>query len=213
MVTVQDDAIVLNGKTLEGCRHLCAFFNSRDEEYGVFLPFIREGLARGEKGIHIVDARLRQDHLRRLAESGIDVDAAAERHQLEVLDWEEAYLRDGRFDQQAMLTLIEELLTATKMQGFRLARLVAHMEWAREDRPGVDDIVEYETRLNYVLPKYPDPVICTYDLGRFDAGVVIDILRTHPAVIIGGIVQENPFYVPPDVFLQELAARRARISV
>lgn len=70
------------------------------------------------------------------------------------------------------------------------------MEWALEELPGVHDIVEYETRLNYVLPKFHDPVICTYDLSRFDASVVIDIMRTHPMVIIGGILQENPFYVP-----------------
>jgi hypothetical protein len=25
--------------------------------------------------------------------------------------------------------------------------------------PGVNDLVEYETRLNYVLPRYKDPVI------------------------------------------------------
>jgi hypothetical protein len=29
------------------------------------------------------------------------------------------------------------------------------------DKPGVDDLVEFETRVNYVLPKYDDPVICT----------------------------------------------------
>jgi hypothetical protein len=33
------------------------------------------------------------------------------------------------------------------------------MVWALEDFPGVDDLVEYETRLNYVLPRYRDPVI------------------------------------------------------
>jgi hypothetical protein len=55
------------------------------------------------------------------------------------------------------------------------------------DKPGVDDLVEYETRLNYVLPKYDDPVICTYDLSKFSASVVMDIMRTHPVVIIGGV--------------------------
>lgn len=35
----------------------------------------------------------------------------------------------------------------------------------------------------------------------------MDILRTHPAVLIGGILQENPFYVPPEEFLRELANR------
>ena len=54
-----------------------------------------------------------------------------------------------------------------------------------------------------------DPVICTYDLSRLDASVVIDIMRTHPMVIIGGILQENPFYVPPDEMLRELNDRTA----
>jgi hypothetical protein len=36
----------------------------------------------------------------------------------------------------------------------------------------------------------------------------MDILRTHPMVIVGEVMQENPFYVPPDVLLPELAARR-----
>jgi hypothetical protein len=37
----------------------------------------------------------------------------------------------------------------------------------------------------------------------------MDILRTHPMVIIGGILQENIFFVPPDEFLQELRERKA----
>ena len=35
----------------------------------------------------------------------------------------------------------------------------------------------------------------------------MDVLRTHPLVIIGGFLHENPFYVPPDEFLRELRAR------
>jgi hypothetical protein len=37
---------------------------------------------------------------------------------------------------------------------------------------------------------------------------VVDIMRTHPMIIIGGILQENPFFVPPDEFLRELRERR-----
>lgn len=38
----------------------------------------------------------------------------------------------------------------------------------------------------------------------------MDILRTHPMVIIGGILQSNPFWVPPEEFLRELRAREER---
>jgi hypothetical protein len=53
-----------------------------------------------------------------------------------------------------------------------------------------------------------DTVICTYDLAKFSATAVMDILRTHPMVIVGEVMQENPFYTPPDQLLPELSARR-----
>jgi hypothetical protein len=93
--------------------------------------------------------------------------------------------------------------------GYPLTRVLAHMEWALLDKPGVDNLLEYETRLNHVLPKYDDPVVCTYDLSKFGASVTMDILRTHPVVIIGGVLQENPFFVPPDQFLHEIRERRS----
>jgi hypothetical protein len=36
----------------------------------------------------------------------------------------------------------------------------------------------------------------------------MDILRTHPMVIVGGILQENPFYAPADEFIKELRERQ-----
>lgn len=147
------------GSTLGARRHVCAFFHSPDEEYQVLLPFIKVGFERGDKAFHIVDPKLRNEHLRRLQSAGIDVAGAQLNGQFELFNWEDAYLREGHFDQDKMLALIEEVLDEGKRQSFPLTRLVAHMEWALEDRPGVDDLVEYETRLNYLLPRYNDPVI------------------------------------------------------
>jgi hypothetical protein len=150
--------VKLAGATLDRSRHVCAFFNTKEEEYRVLLPFIKEGFEHSDKAFHIVEEGHRPEHRRRLKQAGIDVADAEKKGQLEVRRWEDAYLQEGHFDQNRMLALIEEVLQAGKTQGFRLTRLVANMEWALEDRPGVDDIVEYETRLNYVLPKYDDAV-------------------------------------------------------
>jgi hypothetical protein len=81
------------------------------------------------------------------------------------------------------------------------------MDWALVDLPGVDDMIEFESRVNHVVPKYDDTVICVYDLSKFGASTVVYALRTHPLVIIGGLLQENPFYVEPDQLLLELQAR------
>src|SRR5216684_8279881 len=189
-------------------RHICAFFNGLDEQHRVLRSFIREGFDRGDKAFHLVDPELWEDHLRRLAEAGINVGDAMGTGQLELRRWQDAQLRGDRFDQDAMLALIEEVLQSGAASGYPLTRFVAHMEWALLDKPGVDDLVEFETRVNYLLPKYDDPVICTYDLSKFSAGVVMDIMRTHPVVIIGEVLQENPFFVPPDQLLLEIRERR-----
>jgi hypothetical protein len=208
MATAETPVHFANGTPDMNC-HICAFFNSPEEEYRFLLPFIRDGIERGEKAFHIVDPRLLENHLARLREAGIDAESAQSRGQLVVKRWQDAYLRDGHFDQDRMVALIEEVLSAGPAEGYALTRLVAHMEWALEDFPGVNDLVEYETRLNFVLPKFKDPVICTYDCSKFGAGVAIDILRTHPMVIVGGVLQKNPFFVPPAEFLAELAERGA----
>jgi hypothetical protein len=208
MVT-KDCSVQFAGGTLGRHRHICAFFNGVDEEHRVLRSFIKDGFDHGEKAFHVVDPELREDHLQRLAESGIDVRQGMNTGQLEVRPWQDAYLRGERFDQDAMLSLIEEVLKSSAASGYPLTRFLAHMEWALLDKPGVDDLVEYETRLNYILPKYDDPVICTYDLSKFGSIVAMDIMRTHPVVIIGGLLQENPFFVSPDQFLLEIRERRS----
>jgi len=200
----------LAGRTLGSVRHVCAFFHSKEEEYAALLEFVTEGLEQADRVFHILDANHRDRHRSRLRQEGVDVETLEAKGQLKIACWEDAYLKDGYFDQTRQIRLIEDILLEGRRQSYPLTRLVANMEWALEDKAGVQDIVEYESRLNHVLPKYEDPVVCTYDLSRFNAGVAMDILRTHPMVILGGVLQENPLYVPPDDFLRELARRRPR---
>jgi hypothetical protein len=196
------------GGNLAG-RHICAFFNSTDEQHRVLRSFIKDGFDRGDKVFHLVNPDLREEHLRHLTDAGIDVQKVSASGQLEVRSWKDTYLRGDRFDQDAMLALVEEVLQTGHTEGYSLTRLLAQMEWALVDKQGVEDLLEYETRINYVIPKYDDIVICTYDLSKFSASVVIDAMRTHPAVIVGGLLHENPFFVPPEQFLLEIKERQS----
>ena len=128
----EDDRILIAGSELGNIRHVCAFFNSPDDEYEVLLPFIKEGLERGEKAFHVVDPE------------------QPERHR-------------GR---------------------------------------------RYKANFNRV-PRTRDPVICTYDVSNYSGAFIVEVMRTHPMIIVGGILQENPFYVPPEEFVRELQGRRA----
>jgi MEDS: MEthanogen/methylotroph, DcmR Sensory domain len=202
-------SISLAGSALGETRHVCAFFRSDDEEYRVLLPFMKDGFDCGHKAIHVVNPDQRADHLRRLAAAGIDTTATAERGQFELRSSAETYLRDGRFDQDRMLAVFEQLASGNAAHPFPLSRIVCRMDWLAEGRVCVDNVIEFESRVNDVWRRHDDAVICTYRLAQLSGDTVIDIMRTHPMVIIGGILQRNPFFVSPEQFLPEFRARRA----
>lgn len=189
------------GSTLCSYRHARA--SSPQDEYDTMLPFVREGLERGERAYHVVPAEDVENHLERLRSGGVDVLATQGTGQLEVATPQETYLRGGHFDQSAMLALIQEVLKTGAVLGFPLTRLVAHAQavWANPEL--VDKWIGYEAQLNDVLPAYDDPVICTYDSRILRGSLAVDVLRTRPVAIIGGLLSTNPFFVPP----QELFRR------
>jgi hypothetical protein len=210
-VVTSGDPIHCAGGTLGRHRHVCAFFNDLDEEHRALRSFFKDGIDRGEKGVHIVEADNREEYLRRLAEAGINVEKMMDAGRLEVLPWTDMYVRDHRFDQDAMLASVETLIQSGTAAGYPRTRLVGHhMQWLFGDKSAVNNLLEYEARLNHVLSKYDDPVICNYDLSKVGASVAMDIMRTHPLVIIGGLLRENPYFVPPEQFLLEMQERRGR---
>jgi len=200
------------GSQLDETRHVCAFFNNDDEEYRTLLPFIKEGLQCGHKAIHVVNPDQNDDHVRRLGQAGIDAAAAQQSGQLELRVNTEVYLPDGHFDQDRMIAVFEQLASGNAKGAFPLSRICCRMDWTVKDQSHVDDVIEFESRVNEVWRRHEDAVICTYHLSQFRGDEVIDIMRTHPMVIIGGILQRNPFYIPPEQFLREFRQRLARRS-
>jgi hypothetical protein len=203
------DPIPFARSMLREHRHVCAFFSSPAAEYDTLLPFVCDGINCGQRAFHVLPAQHREDHLERLRNAGINVEKAVESRQLEIALPEDTYLKTGRFNKDAMLALIQETLKAGSELGFPLTRMIAHAETAVDDWRSGNEWVEYEIRLNDVLPNYDDPVICTYDVNLLTAPLALDILRTHPVAIIAGVLVENAFFTRPEDFMREVQARTA----
>lgn len=197
------DAPTLAGASMGGYYHACGFFHDRDEAYRILTPFVQEGMERGEKGLHITNPMQRRDHLDRLAAAGIDADNAQHEGRLEVLTWDEAYLQGGRFDPDTMLGILEAAIRANRAAGHARTRVIGDMNWTLERKPGVEQMMEYEARVNRALAEHREPAVCMYDITTIDAQTMLDVLRTHPLVIMRDALSVNPFYLPPDKFLRQ----------
>lgn len=195
------------GGLLEPYRHVCAFVNSRDEKHRILDPFVSEGLARGEKTIYLVDPAERANLVRHLRRLGLNMSTLLRQRQCDLRTWTETYLRGGRFDQDAMLGLLDEMLDDSSTPRIRM---IADMGWAKEQENVSDTLLEFEARANFIQAKYAHVVICVYDTAMFSADFVIDVLRTHPMALIGGVLQVNPFFVPVAEFLEEMRSRDGR---
>jgi DNA-binding NarL/FixJ family response regulator len=200
-------AIHLAGAVVGAIRHIGAFFQSAEERYRVLTPFIVEGLSNGEKAVHIIDPADRDSHIRQLTDAGVDVDRAEARRELDLGSWKDAHFSDQPFDYRSLLALIEGGLQKASADGFPLTRLVGmgsrgSVHW--------DDLIDFESRLNVVLPRFDDVVICAYEVAALPGNVVTDMMRVHPALVIGGSHHENPFYSPPDQMIAESEKRAPR---
>jgi hypothetical protein len=200
-------SVPLHGGDLVGPLHACAFFADREEEYRSLLPFAADCAHCGEGCLQYVDPARERERVERLAAAGIGVGKAAARGQVELRTWDDVYLRGGRFDQDEMLALIEEAMRHGRR--FGRTRLWADMGWALGGLPGSEDLIEYESRLNPLVEQHDDVVVCVYEHHKHSASVVMDILRTHPMVLVGDVLQQNPLYVPTERFLADLRQRRA----
>ncbi len=185
--------------------HTCAFVRSREEEYEVVGPFVSEAFAWGEKALYIVDPKLAAEHPERLALGGV---LPPKPSQLAVLTWEETYLRNGAFDKDMMLETVTTAIGAGEAEGFARSRIIGQMGWALEDKPGSDQLLEYEVQVNEVLARTRNPAVCVYDLNKLSGSMMMDLMRVHPMSIVGGVLYENPFYVASDKMLAELRSRK-----
>jgi hypothetical protein len=105
-----------------------------------------------------------------------------------------------------MLVLVEQVLPDSKAGGFGLTRLWANLEWSSKDNPGPWDCGSTGRGLT-MFSQSTTMSWCTRMTRLNLACVVFDILRTHPMVILGEILQLNLFFIHPNDFLHELHGR------
>jgi hypothetical protein len=194
--------------------HVCAFFDSREQEYEVLIPFFKEAIEQGEKNIHILNPAKLAEHRSRLVEAGIDADTCEACGQLELQSWQGVYLdENGAFEKDRMLATLDAVCKEATEAGYPRVRIMGNMDWVFSDAAGGKDLLAYEAEVNEVLSENRQPAICVYDTSRLSGSMMMDLLRTHPLTLINGVVQENPFYTPASEMIEELRNRETKAQL
>lgn len=183
--------------------HICCLYESDHEQRATLRSFMQQGWERGEKIIHIMDelaspvAAISPGLKRR----GGPTRGETEKEQFVVLTAQDAYLRGGVFNPDEMLSFFRDETDLALEEGYSGLRVASEMTWALRKRPGSEELIEFESRLDAYLPHSKCMAMCRWDLNRFSPILLLYAITTHPIVMIGEEVYDNVYYMPPPDFL------------
>ncbi|GAB3676582.1 MEDS domain-containing protein [Halopiger thermotolerans] len=185
--------------------HYALIYEDRRQQFETVIPFIQEGLERGEQCLYVADDNTVDEVLEAMRTRGIEVDRALESGALAVYTAADTYRRTGEFDPEAMLEFWEDALAEATDDEFTGVRAAAEMTWALDDDgTDLDDVCEYEELLNPIYDGEDYAVLCQYNRNRFPAEILHDVLNTHPFLVYGdATVCRNFYYTPPAEYFGE----------
>ena len=185
----------LNSKLeAEPRRHVCVYFRNPVEQWEVFRRYFLHHYRRREPTLYIHSASSRSRIREWLASEGLDFDEVTQSGLLQLLAADEAYLKTGNFSADAMVAFVRQMIIRTTSEGFPTHLITGEMDWYFSRAPGVEEIHEYERRLNFLQDEFPEvTIVCQYDVSRFEVEAILEACCTHPLIEWRGQLHRGSF--------------------
>jgi len=171
--------------------HLCHIYRDDEEHRTVLVEYLHHGLIVGERVMCIGDASTENEVRGRLLHGEGGIGESERRGQLVFLT------RDKTLDPNAMISLLRRETQRALDDGCAGLRVAGEMAWALRELPRPEQLIESEALLNEFFPREACTGLCQYDARSYPAELLLDVLRTHPIVILGKELHSNIYYIPP----------------
>jgi CRP/FNR family transcriptional regulator, nitrogen oxide reductase regulator len=168
------------------------------ELFAFVVPFIKQGLANGERCIYVAAESKPADVMGALSAGGVAVDRGIKRAAFTVMTPRE-YLGSPPFDPVRVVRRLQDRRTEATSAGFAGLRVADEMSWAGKDGLPDELLGEYEALLEALGPDRPT-LACIYRRDRFDPAMLERQVRTH-----GTVVADDYVYLSLSVLFRNLA--------
>lgn len=179
--------------------HIAVLYETPQQQFAAVVPFIRDGLERGDRCLYIYDDNDRAAVEAAMREAGIDVDAAVASGDLSFHSKDDSFLQDGDFEPDDTIDFATETIReATGEDGYDAVRITGEMTFVLDGDHDIEQMIEYEHALNDVFGTRPVLGICQYNVTDFDPEILNQIIRAHPNLVYDGTVRRNFYYLPSE---------------
>ncbi len=175
--------------------HVCAFYNGDgDVLNNIVVDFLSKGLRAGDKCLCFIDAP--SPVRERIPGELVPRDGI-----LQFFTEEEGYLDGGRFSPDSFIRNLESTVQGVLSEGYERLWLAGDTSVIIRSGISQQDWFAAESQVSDFAPRYPQVIMCLYDLDLFDGQMVMYVLRTHTQIFVNGLIIANPYYVPKRQFL------------
>lgn len=164
--------------------HIGFIYEDAVELTSFAVRFIKDGLARGERCVYLVDELGPTEVTEALVKGGVDVNRALDRDALAVLSPQEFFALPP-FDSSRVVELMRKRMTEAISRGFSGLRIAGEMTWRLEEGIRDDALVDYESLLDEAVGPGPLTVVCLYRRDRFHPAVLQRLMHSHARVVAG----------------------------
>jgi DNA-binding CsgD family transcriptional regulator len=175
--------------------HICALYSGPAERDRLLFPFLREGMLEGDKCLCLVDDAEVASTVRDWVEGRPGSEQPLRSEQLDVDRTSDAYLDSGRFSVEHMRSFLSGRMALAAESDFPMLRAAGEMSWMLPQLGGADGLFIYESVVNQIVEDMPAVFMCMYDLQGFGVSMLVDVLRTHPKVLLDRTVLDNPHFL------------------
>lgn len=128
--------------------------------------------------------------------AGVNVQDSVARGSL-ILSSDPSPLKDGQFDVDRMLDMLEQTLNSALNDGYQGLWATGDMSWEMGPDRNLNRLLEYEWKLEKLFEKYPGlSGICQYHADTLPSDVVCHSILVHPALFINDTLAHiNPSYI------------------
>lgn len=194
------------GYTCNWGMHVCGLYETETERDEIIFGFLHQGAIENDKQLYCPVERTKENFIQEFGNFCPNCkNHVHDPNLFSLFSAKELYYPDGTFSPVSMDKGLNAFYEESQKNGKRNIRATAEMIWALEAIPGVEHLMAYESRLNYFIPGKPWISICMYNVTKFSGQLIMNVLRTHPYTISGGVITQNPYYQDPGEWLMQNA--------
>jgi PAS domain S-box-containing protein len=157
--------------------HFCLFYETKEDLLDFFIPFLKSGLEHQEFCLCVASEPLIAEEAERAMRQAIpEFERYVAEGQLEITPYRDWYLKEGHFDEQRVLQGWIDKLDQVLAKGFSGVRFAANFLLEKTDW---ESFVRFEAKLEKTLHDLRIRGLCAYNLNRYSAANMLDVIRDH----------------------------------